>query len=235
MNNENKKLSRNRKKRIGRRKKINDVMKLLSNKIRTEKKQKKKNFDKIIQLEILLVRIKYADKPIKLERALRELNKIQVINKNLHEIKNEILLDSVGAFEMVDNLKVVNQIRQTNIRFRNINDFEAYINSIDSGYDAEDAFFIGHIYKINTPIFNKVNRSQYGNCCYFKNEIFEYRGNNCFRTTKGYCCVKCVNFITGQDYVQQYLVFIRKEKRRSIFMTKARIQPHCRANNTNLG
>ena len=61
---------------------------------------------------------------------------------------------------MVGNLKVGNQIRQTNFRFRNMDDFEAYINAIDEGYDALDAIFNGHIYKINTPHFNKVNRSQ---------------------------------------------------------------------------
>ena len=82
INNENKKLSRNRKRRIDRRNKCNDDMKLLLNKIKSEKK--KKIFDKIKQLEILLVRIKYANKPDKLESVLRELNKIQGIDKNLH-------------------------------------------------------------------------------------------------------------------------------------------------------
>ena len=41
--------------------------------------------------------------------------------------------------------------------------------------------------------------------------------------------------MTGQDYKQQNLDFIRNEKRRSSIMTKARIQPFCRANNINLG
>ena len=50
INNENKKLSRNRKRKIDRRNKINDDMKLLSNKIKSEKKKKYKNFDKIKQL-----------------------------------------------------------------------------------------------------------------------------------------------------------------------------------------
>ena len=134
--------------------------------------------------------MKYADKPDKLESALREINKIEVMDTNLHEIKNEILLDYVGGFEMVGNLKVGDQIRQTNIRFRNMDDFEAFINAIDEGYDAEDAIFKGHIYKINTPQSNKVNRSQYGNGCDFKHEIIEYRGSNCFIPTKGYCFVK---------------------------------------------
>ena len=54
-----------------------------------------------------------------------------MIKKNLHEIKNEILLEYVGALEMVGNLKVGDQIRQTNKRLRNMDDFESYINSID--------------------------------------------------------------------------------------------------------
>ena len=131
INNKNKKLSGIRKKRIDRRNKTNDGMKLLLNKIKSERKKKNKNIDKIKQLEILLVRIKYADKPDKLESALKELNEIQVFDKNLHENKNEILLDYVGGFEMVGNLKVGDQIRQTNIRFRNMDDFEAYVNTID--------------------------------------------------------------------------------------------------------
>ena len=50
-----------------------------------------------------------------------------------------------------------------------------------------------------------------------------------------YCFIKCINSLTGEDYKQQYLHFIRNEKRRSNIMTKARIQPFCRANNSSLG
>ena len=185
INNETKKLSRNRKRRIERKNKLNDDMKLLLNKIKSEKRKKNKNLDKIKELEILLVNIKYANNSNKLQSALKELNKIQVVNKNLHEIKQEILQDYVGEFEMVGNLKVGDQIRQTHIRFRNINDYEAYINAIDLDYDSEDAFFNGYIYKINTPQFNKVNRSQYGNGCSFDKIIIEYLGNNCYIPTKG--------------------------------------------------
>ena len=235
INNENKKLSKNRKRRITRRLIMNNDMKLLLNKIKTEKKKKNKKIDKIKQLEILLVRIKYADKADKLESALKELNKIQVINKNLHEIKNEILLNYTGLFEMVGNLKVGDQIRQTNIRFRNMDVFEAYINSIDQDYDSDVCIFNCYIYKLNIPHFNKVNRSQYRNGCSFDKIIIEYRGNNCYIPTKGYCFVKYINYLTGQDYKQQYLDFIRNEKRRTNIMTKARIQPFCRANNIDLG
>ena len=125
---------------------------------------------------------------------------------------------------MVGNSKVGDQIRQTNNTFRNMDDFESYINSTDQGYDSEDAFFNGYFQKINTPQFNKVNRSQYGKGCDFKNEIIEYRGNNCFKPKKVYCFVKCINFLTGQEYEKQYLDFIKSEQRRSNILTKARIQ-----------
>ena len=204
---------------------MNDDTKLLLNKIKSEKKKKNKNFDEIRQLEILLVKIKYANDPNKLQSALKEINKIEVINKNLHEIKEEILLSYGSVFELVGNLKVGDQIRQTHIRFRNMDDYEAYINSIDRDYDSEDGVFNGYIYKIDTPQFNKVIRSQFRNGCSFDKIIVEYRGNNCFIPTKGYCFVKCINFLTGQDYKEQYLNFIRSEQRRSNIMTMARIQP----------
>ena len=90
-------------------------------------------------------------------------------------------------------------------------------------------------YFSNTTDFNRVNRRQVGNGCDFKHEIVEIRGNNCFIPTKGYWFIKCVNFLTGEDYKQQYLHFIRIEKRRTNIMTIAGIQPFCRANNINLG
>ena len=81
INNGNKKLSRNKKRRIDRKNKLNDNMKLLLNKIKSGKKKKNKNLDKIKHLEFLLIRIKYANNPIKLQSALKELNKIHVVKK----------------------------------------------------------------------------------------------------------------------------------------------------------
>ena len=105
------------------------------------------------------------------------MNKIQVIDKNLQEIKDEILLDYGGTFEMVGNLKVGDQIKQTHIRLRNIKDYEYYINAVNEGYDAENAIFTGYIYKLDTPIFKKVKKSEYGNSCDFRQQFIEYRGN----------------------------------------------------------
>ena len=39
---------------------------------------------------------------------------------------------------MVGKLKVGDQIRQSHIRFRFMDDFQNYINSIDEGHDADD-------------------------------------------------------------------------------------------------
>ena len=114
---------------------------------------------------------------------------------------------------MVGSLKVGDQIRQTHIRFRNITDYGSQINSVHQVYDAKDAVFNGYLYKINTLQFNLVNRSQYGNGCDFKHEIIEHRGKNCFIRTKGYCFVKCIIFLTGEDYKEQYLDFNRNEKK----------------------
>ena len=113
MNNENKKSSRNRKRRIERKIKLDDKMKSLFNQIKSEKRKKNKNFDKIKELEINLVKINYAINPNKLHSELTKLNKLHVVNKNLHEIKQEILVDYTGEFEMVGNLKVGDQIRET--------------------------------------------------------------------------------------------------------------------------
>ena len=66
---------------------------------------------------------------------------------------------------MIGTLVIAENVRNTHIRFRNINDYESYINSIDQGYDSEDAIYNGYVYILNTPDFNRVNRSQNGNGC----------------------------------------------------------------------
>ena len=58
----------------------------------------------------------------------------------------------------------------------------------------------------------------------FFEKIIEYQGNICFLPINVYCFLKCISFLTGEDYKQQYLDFIRKEKKRSNIITEARIQ-----------
>ena len=66
---------------------------------------------------------------------------------NLHEIKKEILEDYTGDFELIGSILVGEIEQKTNIRFKNVDDFENYINAIDNGgYDSEDVIFTGWLY-----------------------------------------------------------------------------------------
>ena len=66
-------------------------------------------------MEIDLVKVKFLNKPDKIENALEELTKTHVIDKNLHEIKNEILTDYSAESEMVGRLKISDQTCETHI------------------------------------------------------------------------------------------------------------------------
>ena len=58
-------------------------------------------------------------------------NKIYVNSLNLHEIENEFLQDHTGDFEL-NGLMIIEPIEhKTNIRIKNMDDFESYINAID--------------------------------------------------------------------------------------------------------
>ena len=150
-------------------------------------------------------------------------NEIYVNNLNLHEIKNEILQDYTGDFEL--NGKMINGTNEhkTNIRFKNMDDFENYINAIDVDYDSEDVTFTGYVYKLDTPRFNVVRRSAYGRGTTYMQEIVEYHGQNCYIPTSGMCFIKCINYFTKKDYTEEFLTFIRSEQRRSNVMTSARV------------
>ena len=132
-------------------------MKLFLNKTKSEKRKTNKILEKIKILEKLLVNIKYSNSPNKLLNALKELNKLQVIIKKLHEIEQEILVDYTGEFEMDAFLKVGDQIRQTRIRFRFMDDFEVYFNKIGQDYESEESIFKGYIYKLkNSTLRNLI-------------------------------------------------------------------------------
>ena len=66
-----------------------------------------------------------------------------MLRKNLQEIKQEKLVDYTDEFEMIGNLKVGDQIRQTHIGFRINTDYEAFINAIDQVYESADSIFNG--------------------------------------------------------------------------------------------
>ena len=56
-------------------------------------------------------------------------------------------------------------VRNTHVIFGNKKDYETYNNSIDQGYESEDASYNGYNYILNTPEFKRANRSQFGNGC----------------------------------------------------------------------
>ena len=116
---------------------------------------------KIKLVEIELVKIKYVSNPTFLESKFKKLNKIHLIVENLHEIKQAILVDYGGEFEMIGKISVGDQMRETHIRFRNITDYENSFTAFDEGYDSEDAIFNDYIYEIRTPHFILLNGSQY--------------------------------------------------------------------------
>ena len=55
---------------------MDDKMKIIINKFLSEKEKKSKSLDKIKQLEILLVKVKYANNPNILQSALKDLKKV---------------------------------------------------------------------------------------------------------------------------------------------------------------
>ena len=76
-------------------------------------------------------------------------NKIYVNGLNLHEIKNEVLLDYTSDFELNGSVLIGHIEHKTTIRFRNMDDFESYINAKDNKYDSDDVIFT-----INFLFFN---------------------------------------------------------------------------------
>ena len=123
---------------------------------------------------------------------------------NLHEIKNEILRDDRGDFEL-NRLVIIGPIEhKTIIRFKKLNEFESYINAIDIDYSSEDLTFTGHVYKLNTPQFNIVKRSVYAKGTIYMQKFVEYRGQNCYIPTSGMYFIECTLYLTKKDYKEGF-------------------------------
>ena len=138
--------------------------------------------------------------------------KIYVNNINLHEIKNEILQDYMFVFKLNGKMIIGAFQRKTIIRFKNMGDFENYINTIDVDYDSEDVTFTGYVYKLITPQFKIVKRSAYGKGTNYMQEIVENHGQNCSIPTSGLCFMKCNNYFTKNVYTEDFLTLIRSEQ-----------------------
>ena len=141
----------------------------------------------------------------------------------MNETKNEVLQDYTVDFELNGKTIIGPNEHKRNIRYKNMDDFERYINAIDIDYDSEDVTFTGYVYKLNTPQFKLVRRSAYGRGTNYMQKIVEYHRQNCYIPTSGMCFVKRIKFFTNKDYTEEALTFIRTEQRRSNVMTFARI------------
>ena len=118
--------------------------------------------------------------------------------------------------------------QKTKIGFRNVDDFETYINAMEVEYHGGDVIFTRCLQKLKTPQSTTVNRAEYGRGAAFKPDIVEYIGENCSIPTSGICFIKCNKYLSGRDFMNEFSTLIRDERRGSIVMTSARVQPFCK-------
>ena len=62
---------------------------------------------------------------------------------------------------------------KTNIRFKNMDDFESYISGMDIDYDSGDVTFTEYVYRLNTPQFIVVKGSAYADGTNFVKETVD--------------------------------------------------------------
>ena len=174
------------------------------NKRRTLISKQNKSIKEIKQNEREQKKENLIDEDIDLGRyfELASSSKKYVNSLKLHELKNEILLGYKCEFELNGSMVIGPVEHKTNIRLKNMDHFEHYINAIDNDYDSEDVTFGGYVYKLNTFQFNRKHRSQYGRGTIFKQDIVEYTGNECYIPTSGNCFIKCINSFT-KKFIQK--------------------------------
>ena len=113
----------------------------------------------ILNIEELKQPIKVSFKELKEKIKENKNNKIYVNGLKLHENKTEIFLDYMGDFEKMGSMLICKMEQKTNLRYKNVDDFETCMNAIDVDYDSEDVIFAGWQLKLNTPEFDRVNRT----------------------------------------------------------------------------
>ena len=104
------------------------------------------------------------------------------------KLKRNLFENFSGDFEMIGCMLICEIEQKTNIKLRNVDDFETKAIDVDS--DSVDTVFTQWVYKLNKLEFNKVNRSQYGRGIDFEQDILEYIGNNYYIRRSGSCFTK---------------------------------------------
>ena len=142
--------------------------------------------------------------------------------------------DSNG-FDLVGNITIQDVNRKTKMRFRSVQDFEAYIEKINDHYDGDEVMFTGQSIEFYMPEFKPVKRSNYGKSTNYLADFEDYHGTNCFIPTGNNCFLKSINYLTDKDYEKEYFDFIANEDRRKNVMTSARIQPFVSEHEIDIG
>ena len=93
-----------------------------------------------------------------------------------------------------------------------MDDFESYINAIDSNYYSEDVNVTGYVFKLKIPQFNIVNRSAYVEGTKYMKRIVKHHVQNVHISTNGMCFMKNVNYSTVKNYTENFRDFIRNQK-----------------------
>ena len=134
-----------------------------------------------------------------------------VTGLNLHKLNSEILVICTVDFQL-NGLMIIGPIEhKTNFIYKNMEDFESYINAIVINYGSEDVKFTGYVYILNTHHSHVVKRSAYRKGANYMQEIVEDYGKNCYILTSGNCFIKCNNYFTKKDYTEDFIIFIRTE------------------------
>ena len=129
------------------------------------------------------------------------------------KLKKQFLQDYTKDFEL-NGLMIIGPVEhKTNIRYKNMNDFESYINATDIDSDSENVTFTENVYKLNTPQFNVVKRSAYLKVLITCNKIVEYLSQNRYFPTSGHCFIKCIIFFPMKNIRKNFqrLVQLNKE------------------------
>ena len=110
------------------------------------------------------------------------------------------MLDCRGDFELKGAMVIGPVELKTNIRFRKMDDFDSYIDTIDIDYDSEDVTFTGYVLKQKISQFKVVKRSAYAKGTNYMTENVECNGQNCHIPTSRMCFIKCNIHFTNKDF-----------------------------------
>ena len=118
---------------------MKNLIKTFIRKQKTESNEEKKRNEREQKRE------KLTDDDIDLGRffKLASSDKTYVNGLNLHEIKSEFLLNYTGDFALNGSKIIGPTEHKTNIRSKNMDDFQNYINAIDIDYGSGDIYFTG--------------------------------------------------------------------------------------------